>query len=212
MSELTCFDGCCAQGGAGWGYHLAGLVVTGMDIVPQPRYPLSFILGDVFEYLAAHGKEYDLIHVSPPCQEYSKSTKQWRKAGKQYPDLIAPLRRLLVEIGKPYVIENVPGSPLINPVLLNGPMFGVHIHKPRLFECSFDVPFLFSPSYPAPIKMGRPVQEGDYLQPVGHFSGVDYARREMGCAWMDQGGLAQAILPVYTKYIGECFLQSVKNR
>jgi DNA (cytosine-5)-methyltransferase 1 len=193
----------CSAARAARGYQLAGFDVTGVDIKPQPHYIGDrYVLGDALIYAAAHGHEYDAIHASPECQKYSKSTQQWRKAGKQYSDLIGPVRDLLIKIGQPYVIENVPGSPLINPLLLNGPMFGARIHKPRLFECSFEVPFLFSPSYPLPIKMGRPVQEGDYLQPVGHFSGVAYAQREMGCEWMNQGDLAQAIPPAYTQYIG----------
>lgn len=204
---LRCLDLYCCAGGAGEGYRLAGFDVTGVDIVGQPKNPHRFIKADALEYLADHGHEYDFIHASPPCQAYSKSAKQWRKAGRKYPDLIEPTREILKEIGKPYVIENVPGAPLIDPVFLNGSFFGIRIHRPRYFETSFDVE---QPEVPdmKPIKMGRPVKEGDVLQPVGHFSGVPYARREMGINWMGQKELAQAIPPVYTKWIAERFAET----
>jgi DNA (cytosine-5)-methyltransferase 1 len=54
--------------------------------------------------------------------------------------------------------------------------------------------------------MGRPIREGDIVQPVGHFSGVGYAAREMGLPWMGQAELAQAIPPAYTKYIGQTLM------
>jgi len=36
---------------------------------------------------------------------------------------------------------------------------------------------------------------------------VRYAAREMGCEWMGQGELAQAIPPAYTRWIAQQFLQ-----
>jgi len=111
--------------------------------------------------------------------------------------------------GKYYVIENVPNSPLINPVLLNGAMFGLRVHRIRLFECSFDVPFVLLPQNKKPIKMGRPaINNDDVIQPVGHLSGVDYAREVMGLDWyMTQGEIAEAIPPAYTEYIGKYLMQ-----
>lgn len=49
------------------GYHRAGFEVTGVDIVPRKRYPFTFIQADALEYLAEHGREYDVIAASPPC-------------------------------------------------------------------------------------------------------------------------------------------------
>ena len=57
-----------------------------------------------------------------------------------------------------------------------------------------------------PVKMGRPIREGDIVQPVGHFSGVRYAAKEMGLPWMGQSDLAQAIPPAYTEWIARQFL------
>ena len=192
----------CGAGGAGEGYRLAGFDVTGVDVCPQPKNPHEFIMADAIEYLAAYGYQYDAIHASPPCQAYTKATKQWRMKGRKYADMIHITREALVEIGKPYVIENVPGSPLNNPILLNGSVFGIKIHRPRYFETSF---FMMQPDVPPmkPVKMGRSVIDGDIVQPVGHFSGVRYVAKEMGCAWMGQKELAQAIPPAYTEYIGK---------
>jgi DNA (cytosine-5)-methyltransferase 1 len=78
----------------------------------------KFIQADAIGYLRAHFDEYDVIHASPPCQAYSMASMQFRKAGKKYVDLIEITRRELIKTGKPYIIENVPGSPLINSIEL----------------------------------------------------------------------------------------------
>lgn len=140
------------------GYHRAGFDVVGVDIAPQPRYPFEFHQGDALEYVAAHGHEFDAIHASPPCQGYS-ATRFIR--GNAHSDLVGPTREALQASGKPYVIENVAGAPLLNPVTLVGSMFGLRTMRPRLFECSFDVPFVLAP--PAAARhadMGRPPQTG----------------------------------------------------
>src|SRR5262245_63210281 len=88
------------------GYHRAGLDVTGVDHKPQPRFPFAFVQADALEYLAAHGRDFDVIHASPPCQRYSKATP-WRGDPSIHPDLIATTRALLEQTGRPWVIENV---------------------------------------------------------------------------------------------------------
>lgn len=199
---------CCA-GGAGMGYHRAGFEVDGVDIRPQKKYPFRFIQGDAVEYLKAHGHEYDVIHASPPCQEHSKAK---HLANDGHGDFIETIRAELKKAGKPYVIENVPGAPLINPVVLNGFMFGLNVDRERLFECSFSMPFMLKPqSAQKQVKMGRPVKDGEIIQVVGHFSNVPYARKAMGIDWMGQKELAQAIPPAYTEFIGR-ELQKILNR
>ena len=193
----------CGAGGAAMGYYRAGFEdITGVDIKPQPNYPFEFVLGDALEYVMEHGAEFDLIHASPPCQKYTKAAQQWRASGKEYPDLVAITRDMLRDTGKLYIIENVPGAPLINPVILNGAMSRLNIHRTRLFECSFEIPFFLLPQGKKPVKMGRPVKAGDVIQPVGHFSGVAYAGEQMEIDWMTQAELAQAIPPAYTEFIG----------
>lgn len=192
----------CSAGGAGMGYHRAGFEVVGVDNRPQPRYPFEFHQADALEYLAEHGYEFDAIHASPVCKGYTNASLVWRALGKRYPDQIAAVRDALIATGKPYVIENVKNAPLRNPTVLNGAMFGLKVARVRYFECSFPVPFLLLPPDAPAVKMGRPVREGDVIQPVGHFSNVAYARRQMEIDWMVQTELAQAIPPAYTEYIG----------
>ena len=203
----------CGAGGAGYGYHLAGFDVIGVDIKEQKRYPFEFCCDDVFHYLNSNDIDsFDAIHASPPCQNYSSSANQWRSSGKKYPDLIDRTRKELIKTGKPYIIENVPRSPLINPIILNGSVFGLLVHRKRLFECNFYVEQPNIPKTKPPIEMGRTVAEGDIIQPVGHFIGVEYAKKQMEIGWMVRDELSQAIPPAYTKYIAGFLIEEIKGR
>ena len=195
----------CGAGGCAVGYYRAGFHdITGVDINNQPRYPYNFVQGDALEYLAEHGHEYDFIHASPPCQGYSKTAKLLSDNAASYPKLIPQVRELLQATGKPYVIENVPGAPLKNPVWLTGTMFDLMTTKPRMFECSFDVPFMLAPMpHARQVKMGRKPKAGEYIQVVGHFTDTDYARKAMDIDWMNRKELAEAVPPAYTQWIAE---------
>jgi len=194
----------CCGGGAGYGYEQAGYDVTGVDIEPQPKHRGNFIQADAIEYLKAHFHEYDVIHASPPCQAYSMASMQFRKAGKEYVDLIEVTRRELIKTGKPYIIENVPGSPLINPIELCGSMFGMRTYRHRLFESNIELKAPPHPEHTAPnAKMGRKPKDGEFIQYVGHFSGVGLVQEMTGLYWLGGKELAQSIPPQYTKYIGE---------
>jgi len=196
MKALDLF---CKQGGATRGLQLAGYHVTGVDIESQPRYCGDrFIRGDALT-VALDG--YDLIWASPPCQEYTNAQKI---RNNDHPDLIAPIRARLIASDTPYIIENVPGAPLINPIMLMGSMFGLGTMRPRLFECSFDVPFFLMPT-PAQrtAKMGRRPMVGEYMHVVGNFSDVAAARTAMGIDWMTRDGLREAIPPAYSQFLAE---------
>ena len=205
MKKLKLLDLYCCAGGAGHGYSMAGFDVTGVDVEPQPKHPkhMKFVQGCALEYLKENHHNFDVIHASPPCQAHTKASKVARASGKQYECFIERTRNLLDEIGKPYVIENVPDSPLNNPILLCGSMFGLKTYRHRLFESNLN---LSAPRHPSHIakncKMGRPPKSGEFIQVVGHFSGVPFAREAMGISWMGQKELAQAIPPAYTEFIG----------
>jgi len=190
------------------GYYRAGFEVVGVDINPQPHYPFEFHQADALTYLL---EGFDAYHASPPCQAWSKASKQWRIKGKHYPELVDAVRALLETTGKPFVIECVPLAPLRETCVLNGSMFGLNISRTRHFETSFDIPFILLPPERKPVKMGRPIKRGDMVQPVGHFSGVNYVAAEMGLAGFTQCELSQAIPPAYTEYIGGYLLKEVLN-
>ncbi len=207
------YDLCCSEGGTTKGYQEAGFYVIGVDIELQPNFiGDEFIQMGVIEflerYLAGEFRRADAFGASPPCQGYGKTQ---RIHGRTHPMLIEPIRVLLKKTGRPYVIENVPGAPLINPIELNGAVFGIRVHRPRLFECSFGMPYLEQPESPRPVKMGRKVVDGDVIQPVGNFQNPDYARREMECYWMTRKGLSQAIPVAYTRYIGKYLMKEIQD-
>lgn len=202
----------CCQGGAGEGYRRAGFDITGVDIEPQPRNPHPFIQADALEYLAAHGHEYDAIHASPPCQAFSLATK-WggAEASANHPDLIEPTRRLLVASGKPWVMENVEGAPLRRDLVLCGEMFGLRVHRHRLFETGGF--FAMQPRH-APHRLKGAlnnchIEEGHARQIAGNFRDLADAQDAMGIDWMDRHGITQAIPPAYTEHIGGYLMAAV---
>jgi len=194
----------CGAGGATRGLQRAGFTVAGVDIYPQPHYCGDFFVEtDAMTWPFEHG-EWDLIWASPPCQAY---TNAQRIQGNNHPRLIDPLRERLVSSGFPFVIENVPGAPLRNPVLLCGAQFGLKVYRHRLFETSFPVRQPEHPDHVFPLaKMGRPVTDHEFMHVVGNFSGVSQARTAMGIDWMVRDELSEAIPPVYAEYIARQLL------
>jgi DNA (cytosine-5)-methyltransferase 1 len=196
---------------------MAGFEVHGVDLKHGKRYPYMYTRADVLEVLRNENfiDQFDVIHASPPCQTHS-ITKHLRNAqGKSTSklDLIPQTREALVASGKPYIIENVVGSPLINPVRLCGSSFGLRVRRHRLFESNM------------PIKgsvcdhkiQGRPVgvygAMGDQPQGRNKVTGtyvyggqvaktVKEAQNAMGIDWAIWSELVEAIPPAYTQYLG----------
>lgn len=210
----TAIDFCCCAGGATKGLMDAGFYVIGVDTEPQPHYiGHEFIQGDAL----AIGPELirtakpKLNWGSPPCQRY---TKAQIIQGNEHPDLIPPMRQMFIDAGVPYIIENVVGAPLIDPVELCGCMFpDLNVYRTRLFETSFPVR---QPPHAEHLekmtKMGRPPVEGERMHVVGNFSGVAEARKAMGIDWMVRGELREAIPPAYSYYLAEEFIDSEFSR
>jgi DNA (cytosine-5)-methyltransferase 1 len=212
MKVFKLLDLYCCGGGASIGYEQAGFQVTGIDIEPQPKYKGNFIQSDAIEYLKHNWHKYDAIHASPPCQGYSMSSMQFRINGKIYPDLIEATRRELIKTGKPYIIENVPGAPLINPVILCGSMFGMRTYRHRLFESNVELTMPDHPAHNARnTKMGRKPKQDEFIQYVGHFSGVAEVQKMTGLHHLGQYELAQSIPPQYTKYIGDQLMKHLST-
>ncbi len=209
MAKPKLLDLFCCQGGASEGYHRAGFGVTGIDKDPQPRYPWPhrFYQRDALDFLHRHGKRFDAIHASPPCQLY---TNAQRIQNNEHPDLLGPVRDLLLDLGKPFVIENVPGAPLRDPIELCGAMFDLKTYRHRLFESNVDISAPDHPDHVArTTKMGRPPKDGEFMHVVGNFSGVKRAREAMGIDWMTRDGLRESIPPAYTEHIGRQLLAVV---
>lgn len=190
------------------GYYLSGFDVTGIDIEDQPKYPFTFIKSCAIDYLLNHGHEYDFIHASPPCQGYSHLTPEAHKG--KYEKLIDQLREILINIGKPYVIENVAGakSDLKAPTMLCGSMFGLRTQRHRYFESSFhfDAPCKCDHSQ-IPLLVttaSKASREKRFLLGMKPKS-VKNAPEAYGIDWMDFNGLRESIPPSYTKYIADCY-------
>lgn len=122
----------CCEGGAAVGYHRAGWDVVGVDLEQRfaKRYPFEFhprnaltLLDELIAGKDRYGP-FDAVHASPPCQHASAGTRALDDRDK-YPRLIEPTRERLEALGLPYVIENVAGSALRDPVVLCGTMFGL---------------------------------------------------------------------------------------
>jgi len=205
-SKPRLLDLFCCAGGASEGYRRAGFDVVGVDINPQPHYQFEFHQADALTF----GLEgFDAYAASPPCQKY---TQAQRIRDNDHADLIAPIRARLIATGRPYCIENVTGAPLLRPIELCGAMFGLRTYRHRLFECNFPVEQPMHPAHEAPQrKMGRPVQDGEFIKVVGNFSGVDLARKAMGIDWMVRDELREAIPPAYTEYVGRAMLKTLQK-
>lgn len=209
---------CCA-GGAGIGYLHAGFEVVGVDIDPQPHYPLPFIQADALTLDPKFLATFDAIHASPPCQSYSDLAKRNRN-GHLWPRLIEPVRAMLRATGLPYVIENVEGAPLLNPLVLCGTMFPeLRVIRHRLFESNV---LLLSPAHgPHPLVFthdkrkahyGKLDQNTSFVQVTGGGNcTMVNARDAMRIDWMTKNELNEAIPPAYARLIGAQMLRHLES-
>lgn len=224
------------------GYARAGFDVYGLDLFVdynQNRYPFPSHQGNAIDAMIAllagdpltfkrrdeegpaairklYLEDFDAITASPPCQKYS-ITNAARKA--DYPDLIGVTRNLIRAAGKPYVIENVVGAPLNDPVELCGCMFELkardddgimlHLQRTRLFESNVD---LMQPEHDHTEHewvggcyggARRDKYEAKYVRKGGYVPpNKAVVEAYMGINWMTWKGLHQSIPPAYTEFIG----------
>ena len=183
---MRALDLFCGEGGASMGLHRAGFEVTGVDILPQPRYPFTFVQADALKP-PFDLTTFDLVWASPPCQGYSRTRHlPWLK-GRKHPLLIPAVRELLKGC-KAYVIENVGDSPLVGPTLC-GSMFGLKVWRHRKFETNF---LLMAPPHGKHETHTPGRMFGGRLRTQGEHLGVD---------WMSSKGRSQAIPPIYAEFI-----------
>lgn len=213
---------CCA-GGAAMGYHQAGFdEIIGVDIVDRPNYPFEFVKMDALEFLrTADLSDVSFIHASPPCQCYSKlkhlsgNVEKWEET---HVDLVAPTREALIKTGKPFVIENVEGSPLINPIKLYGSQFpNLYTQRPRLFESNIPLREPVNPKVKHKTgKLGYGPAEDGFITVAGirPQRGMNEVQTRLyygfalgGIDWMSLEELTQAIPPAYTEFIGKQIIE-----
>jgi DNA (cytosine-5)-methyltransferase 1 len=214
----------CGAGGCSVGYARAGFDVVGVDINLQPNYPFEFHYADALEFLydrVVLDDEFDAIHASPPCQAHTTMSNRWRgKGGKadEHLNLIPATRHLLEMSSRPWVIENVPGAKahMRNPITLHGGMFGLGVHRPRLFESNI---LLLAGPMAAPVNpIGVYGQHHDGRRLFTRADGseqraaktLEEARVAMGVDWMQWRELAESIPPAYTEFIGAQLMQTIK--
>jgi DNA (cytosine-5)-methyltransferase 1 len=219
----------CGAGGCSVGYARAGFEVVGVDIAPQPNYPYEFhqahaaeLLRDLLDAKSTWSgsqqrrmwllSDFDAIHASPPCQAHVKGFAAVNRArGRElgHTDLIAGIRELLIETSLPYVIENVEGAPLLNPVKLCGSSFGLAVQRHRLFESN--VALMAPPcahhlqreaKYPTNWRPNGEKRLAKVVQVYGNAAGTDLWPDAMGIYWMTTEELAEAIPPAYTEHVG----------
>lgn len=256
MSRPRLLDLYCCEGGGSMGYHRAGFDVFGVDLFRyrgddgklkgyrRQRYPFASHQGDVIETMVRllAGLAIDFTHpdgrvesltlsdfaaiaASPPCQAYS-ITKNAHTA--LHPELIEPTRDLLIASRLPYVIENVPGAPLLNPLMLCGTHFHmratdtdglkVWLKRHRLFESNVGLMAAGACDHPKDILCagvygnGAPSRDAARARHGGYTPPSQAVRNElMGIDWMSRNGLSQSIPPAYTEHIGRQLIDHIER-
>jgi DNA (cytosine-5)-methyltransferase 1 len=136
---------------------------------------------------------------------------QTRRDGEDRRDLIGPIRDRLEALGRPYVIENVEGSPLRRDVVLCGSMFSMpESDRAVMAEAGVDV----SDMRTRPIKRHRVFELGGWS-----FGGLvppcDHGKHRplVGCYGnLDAFGCAECIPPDYTELLGRSLFEVVIAR
>ena len=223
---LDLFSG---AGGCAVGYNRAGFDVVGVDLADQPRYPFPFARADalaVMDRLLAGGdvdgwrlSDFAVIHASPPCQRWAQATLSQRRSGKEYPDLLTPLRSRLARVTVPWVLENVPGAPLRPDFRLCGCMFGLELpgvgqlRRERWFETSWHA-FGFQMPHR---HWGHAISIAGHGTPAwmrartGHIGVADW-RHVMDISWTTRQELTEAVPPAYTELVGARLLSHMTAR
>jgi DNA (cytosine-5)-methyltransferase 1 len=202
---MLALDLFCGAGGASRGIANCGYHVIGVDNKYMPNYPYEFYIADAVEFMETMLEltRPNFIWASPPCQAYSWSSKGRRNSGTEYQDLVEITRHYLQKSGVPYIIENVVGAPLLNPVRLCGTMFPeLKVFRHRLFESNIDLKVDMGCAHEGHEAKKRRSDSGDFFTVAGHWVGTTAEWGDaMGIDWMKKDELAQAIPPVYSEYL-----------
>lgn len=222
----------CGAGGAAKGYQLAGFYVVGVDNRPQPHY-----CGDEFhqgDALTWPLDGFDAVHASPPCQTFSSMSVM--PNAREHTDLLTPTRPRLVATGLPYVIENVPGSPIdVRPVDLFGDGGGIVLCGSMFGLCTDEYELRRHRWFESNVSLTQPQCRHTKRTVVGFYGDHARTRRRtkklhnkdagrditgtaqklalvdalMDINWMPWDRANQAIPPAYTEFIGEQLLRAM---
>ena len=213
----------CGAGGAAWGIHLAceeaGVAheIVGFDIKPMPRYPFKFVQQDA---LTVNLGGFDAVWASPPCQFYTRLRGLPWMRGREYWRSIPPTRGHLLRFGKPYILENVSdaGWDMPESIVLCGQNLGLNLYRHRRFESTHLLLQPVHQKHRAVITPGR-ASLGKRHHGLNGWngaaplpSGVQRHRSNLGIPWMIGTELAQAIPPVFAKYVWAQLLQACATR
>ncbi len=206
MKRPKLLDLYCGEGGAAVGYHRAGFQVTGVDHIKKKRFPFKFIQAQAIQFLIDNWNMFDAIHMSPPCQKYSAANVHDKTNCSNDLEL---LLMICGYITIPWVIENVPNSPLPKTISLFGPQFNLNIIRKRIFYSNI---MLFEPAAVPQKRKYYPGKElftiagnGDKNQTVANWS------KAIKIDWMSRQGLRQSIPPAYTEFIGNQLISFLTN-
>jgi len=245
----------CCEGGCSEGYRQAGFDIIGNDIFEeysQKRYPFPSFKGDsikllerllagkAIEFGQFEGKDFvvkkvvklsniSVITASPPCQHASVATSSIRKNdGKTYPHLIPPTRDLLIKTKLPYVIENVRGSDLHEPMELCGCMFDLkavdtdgimlYLQRARRFESNISLTAPKEHDHSLHEWVGgsyggarKDKYDAKFNRRGGYVPSIPVQQKLLGINWATQKAMFQSIPPAYTKFIGNQLLKNLKK-
>lgn len=253
MNRPKLLDLFCCEGGASEGYRRAGFDVYGVDLFDQfsqKRYPFPSLKADALDVLewivggwaapsfrtfsngeSVGSRYFDAIVASPPCQHASAGTRAQDRS--KYPRLIEPTRELLIQTGRPYVIENVKGAALRDPIMLCGTMFGLsardddgwplEMWRHRLFESNAYIDTPLAPLGEGGCRHGwfssqvagsyggarRDKDEARNVRHGGYVPSKKVQQELLGIDWMTERGMHQSIPPAYTEHIGKQLLAHI---
>lgn len=208
---------------------LAGRPLRFTNVGHVPGRPMEALDAAAF-WSGLRLEDFAAIHASPPCQHASAGTRAMRSQGKsEHPALIEPTRDLLEQTSLPWVIENVSGAALRDPIMLCGSQFGLttededgfplRLERHRLFEsnvplaapgpCAHDESVWAGGVYGGSRgrKPGQNAEEHRHSSRYDRHGGyvpksIEVQQHLLGIDWMTKGGMAQSLPPAYTEWIG----------
>lgn len=223
VSSPRLLDLFCGGGGAAVGYHRAGFEIVGVDLAAGCAhwYPFTFVCADALTFPL---DGFDVVHASPPCKRYTSVGGADRRRDRLFdphPDYLTPTLERLAALDIPWIVENVPGAPLPDPVMYCGSSFGLDVRRHRLFASN--VPLTAPPcdhAWQTPrftsldLHRHRGGQMASVVGVYGNTHGagdsLELRQRAMGIDWLDNRRLTQAIPPAYTEHIGGQLMRLLK--